>query len=224
MTFSKKLLPFLILSLLHVIGLFISNGDLESITKPLLMPSLLFYFVGSTPKTPLNNFIIAALIFSFLGDTLLMFVETNDLFFLGGLVSFLIAHIVYIIINLNAKNIVERGIKPEWQDIPFIFYGLVIFTLIKDDLGEMYVPALIYTVIICLMAITARKRWKKSDNKGFWLVMVGASFFLVSDSLLAYNKFVGEFALNRPAIMITYLLAQFLMIVGYKEFIVKSLE
>ena len=219
MTFSRKLLPFLLLSIIHLASLFLAEEMLDMVTKPLLMPALMYYFVGSTVKSPLNNFVIVAMIFSFLGDTLLMFAEANDLFFLIGLVSFLIAHITYIIINLNAKEIVERGIKPQWQDIPFVFYGLFIFTWLKDGLGEMYIPTLIYTVIICLMVITARKRWKKADNNSFWLVMIGAGFFVVSDSLLAMNKFDGAFQHSDPAIMITYLLAQFLMIEGYKSFI-----
>ncbi|HEY9116668.1 MAG TPA: lysoplasmalogenase [Roseivirga sp.] len=219
MTLSRKLLPFLLLSIIHLASMFLAEEMLDMVTKPLLMPALMYYFVGSAVKSPLNNFVIVALIFSFLGDTLLMFAEANDLFFLIGLVSFLIAHITYIIINLNAKEIVERGIKPQWQDIPFVVYGLFIFTWLKDGLGEMYIPTLIYTVIICLMVITARKRWKKADNKSFWLVMMGASFFVVSDSLLAINKFDGAFQLSDPAIMTTYLLAQFLMIEGYKSFI-----
>lgn len=223
MTLSRKLIPFLLLSLIHLVSSFIENEELGMITKPLLIPALMYYFVGSTAKSPLNYFVLAALIFSFLGDTLLMFAENNELFFLIGLVSFLIAHIIYIIINLNAKVIAERGIKPQWQDIPFVFYGLFMFTIIKDNLGEMYIPALIYTVIICLMIITARKRWKKSDDRSFWLVVVGAGLFLISDSLLAIDKFDGAFQLSELAIMTTYLLAQLLMIEGYKSFINKMM-
>ena len=221
MTFSKKLLPFIFLSLLHLIGLFTENNSIEMITKPLLMPGLLFYFISTTPKSPLNNYIILALVFSFLGDTLLMFAEQNSFFFLAGLIGFLIAHIVYIVINMSAKNVYEKGLKPQWQDIFFVIYGLIMFSVIKGGLGEMYFPAMAYTVIICLMAITARKRWKKSDGESFWLVMIGASFFLISDSLLAINKFVGEFELSRQAIMLTYLLAQYALVEGYKRFIEK---
>ncbi|NVJ47675.1 MAG: lysoplasmalogenase [Cytophagia bacterium] len=221
MTFSKKLLPFILLSLIHLIGLFMENSTIDMVTKPLLMPSLLFYFLTTTQKSPLNIYISIALVFSFLGDTLLMFVEQNDLFFLTGLIGFLIAHLVYIIINMSAKNVYEKGLKPQWQDIFFVLFGLVMFSIIKGGLGEMYFPALVYTVIICLMAITARKRWKKSDSESFWLVMIGASFFVVSDSLLAINKFVGEFTMSGPAIMITYLVAQFLLVEGYKKFIEK---
>lgn len=221
MIFSKKLLPFILLSFIHIIALTTGNSTMDMVTKPLLMPALIFYFVGTTSASPLNRYITIALFFSFMGDTLLMFQGENELFFLGGLVSFLIAHVVYIIINMSAKNVMEKGLKPQWQDIIFVIYGLAIFSVIKNGLGEMYIPALVYTVIICLMAITARKRWKKSDNESFWFVMMGACSFLASDSLLAVNKFVGEFQMDRPAIMITYLLAQYLMIEGYKRFVNK---
>lgn len=221
MTFSRKLLPFILLSLIHLLALLLENDLAGMVTKPLLMPSLLFYFLATTSKSPLNNHISAALVFSFLGDTLLMFADRNDLFFLTGLISFLIAHVVYIIINMSAKNVYEKGLKPQWQDIFFLLYGLIMFSIIKSGLGDMYFPALVYTVIICLMAVTARKRWRKSDSTSFWLVMVGAGFFVLSDSLLAVNKFLGEFKMSGPAIMITYLLAQFLLIEGYKKFVQK---
>lgn len=219
MIFSKRLLPFIFLSLVHLIGLFISELPVETITKPLLMPSLLFYFLATAPQSPLNKYVSIALIFSFLGDTLLMFVEQNELFFLTGLISFLIAHLVYIIINMSTINTYEKGLKPQWQDIFFVLFGLAMFSVIKGGLGEMYFPALVYTVIICLMATTARKRWKKSDSTSFWLVMLGASFFLISDSLLAYREFVQEFPFHKQAVMLTYLTAQFLLIEGYKKFV-----
>lgn len=221
MKVDKKLLPFILISVIHLMSLAGGLALAVMITKPLLIPSLLFYFLGTTPSSPLNRYISIALFFSFLGDTLLMFSDGNSTFFLTGLISFLLAHMVYIIVSMSAKNVYEKGIKPQWQDLPFLFFGLLMFSALKDGLSEMYFPALAYTVIICLMAIMARKRWKKSDNESFWLVMIGASFFVISDSILAINKFVGEFEMSDLAIMTTYLLAQFLLVEGYKRFVQK---
>ena len=221
MKVDKKLLPFIIISVLHLVSLAGGFVLIGMVTKPILIPSLLFYFLKTTPDSPLNRYISIALFFYFFGDTLLMFAERNSIFFLTGLISFLLAHMVYIVVSMSAKSVYEKGIKPQWQDIPFLLYGLLMFSAIKDGLGDMYFPALAYTVIICLMAIMARKRWKKSDNQSFWLVMIGASFFVVSDSILAVNRFLGEFEMSNLAIMTTYLLAQFLLVEGYKRFVEK---
>lgn len=217
----KHLLPYLFLGILNLIACASGQGDLQMFTKPLLMPALAFYFYQSVPATPLNRFVMAALLFSFLGDSLLMFSDYSSLFFTIGLATFLLAHIVYIIINMNAVNETGKGFKLQWQDIPFFLFGLIIFSIVKKDLGDMYFPALGYTVIICIMSMTARKRWKKTGMTSFWLVMSGALFFLTSDSLLAINKFLDPIPQADLLIMSTYLIAQFLIIQGLIVFIKK---
>ncbi len=217
----KHLLPYLFIGLLHLVACLSGQSDIQMLTKPMLMPALAFYFYQSVPVTPLNRFVMAALLFSFLGDTLLMFSRYNNLFFMIGLATFLLAHLVYIIINMNAVEEAGKGFRLQWQDIPFILFGLVIFSIVKKDLGEMYFPALGYTVIICIMSMTARKRWKRTNKISFWLVMSGALFFLASDSMLAINKFLEPIPQSSLLVMSTYLIAQFLIIQGLIVFIKK---
>lgn len=221
MTFPKALLPFLVLSLLNLIAAATDIAMLGFITKPLLMPALGLYFYQSTQKTPLNKFIFAALFFSFLGDTLLMFTDYSGSFFLAGLVAFLIAHIVYIIMNINFVNDQESKMKLQWQDAIFFLVGLLIFSIIKNDLGEMYIPTIVYTTVICIMGLSARKRWKKTEMKDFWWVMSGAVLFMVSDSILAINKFSFPFPQAGFLVMLTYLAGQYMLVEGFRQFIQK---
>lgn len=221
MKIHKSLFPFIIISILELAGQLNHMDELVAITKPLLMPALIFYFFQSVPSTPLNKFVFAALFFSFLGDTLLLLVPRSEIFFLAGLVSFLIAHVVYILINMNAVSGENRSIKPEWSDLFFVIYGFAIFSIINENLGDMYVPALIYTVVICIMGITAKKRGGKCDDQSFRLLLLGSILFLVSDSVLAYDKFNQHFASANFVIMITYLGAQFLIVQGLIVFIKK---
>ena len=221
MQIPKHLIPFLGITLVDLILRTLELSSVTWVSKPLLMISLAYYFYRAVPATALNRFVLAALGFSFLGDSLLMFVSSNDSFFLIGLISFALAHLIYIVINLNAVNEGKPGIKFQWQDIPFLLYGLGVFSLVKDGLGDMYFPALSYTVLICIMGMTARKRWKKTDNQSFWLIMTGAGFFIISDSLLAINRFLEPLPKADLLIMITYLLAQFLIVQGLVVFIKK---
>lgn len=221
MNTPKHLLPYLFIALLNLIACALGQSDIQMFTKPLLMPALAFYFYQSVPVTPLNRFVMAAMLFSFLGDTLLMFSDYSSLFFTIGLATFLLAHLVYIIINMNAVEEAGKGFRLQWQDIPFILFGLIIFSIVKKDLGDMYFPALGYTVIICIMTMTARKRWKRTGMSSFWLVMSGAIFFLVSDSMLAINKFMEPIPQADLLVMSTYLIAQFLIIRGLIVFIKK---
>lgn len=181
----------------------------------------MLYFVKSVPYTPLNKFVMAALFFSFLGDTLLMLVPRSELFFLAGLLSFMLTHAFYILINMNAILSEDRSIKPEWSDLIFVFIGFIIFVLVKDNLGNMYIPVLIYTVVICMMAVTAKKRRKKCDNGSYRLVLIGTLFFLLSDAILAVDKFNQSFASADFLIMMTYITAQLLIVQGLIVFIQK---
>lgn len=222
MSALKYILPFLLIAILELLGHLLGMEEINRVTKPLLMPTLIFYFIRRVPPTPLNRFIILALFFSFLGDTLLMLVPRSEYFFMAGLGSFLIAHVIYIIINMNAISTGERGLKLQWQDLVFVVFGLGIFSLINNDLGSMYAPVLIYTVVICLMAVTARQRWKKVDDYSFKLVMIGSVLFLISDSFLALDKFYKPFDSADFIVMITYITAQFLIVQGLIGFIEKA--
>ena len=218
----KFILPFFVVASLELLGHLLGIDEINRVTKPLLMPTLIFYFVKRVPVTPLNRFIILALFFSFLGDTLLMLIPRSESFFMAGIGSFFITHVVYIIINMNAISHGERGLKLQWQDLIFVVFGLGVFSLINKDLGALYAPVLMYTVVICLMAVTARQRWKKVDDYSFKLVMIGSVLFIISDSLLALNKFYKPFDSADFFVMLTYIAAQFLIVQGLIGFIEKA--
>ena len=218
---AKTLLPYLLVALVNLIACGMGDDTIRMITKPLLMPALAFFFIKSAPQTVLSRYVLAALAFSFLGDTLLMFTGSNSMFFTLGLAAFLLAHLVYIVINISAVSTPASGFKVQWQDLPFFLYGFVIFGFLKDDLGQMYFPALAYAVVICIMGLTARKRWKRTDNTSFWYVMSGALMFMLSDTLLAFNKFSSPIPQADLWIMSTYIIAQFLIIRGLIAFIQK---
>lgn len=69
------------------------------------------------------------------------------------------------------------------------------------------------------MGITASKRWGKTDKTSFWYIMMGAFFFIISDSLLAINQFTNLFSLAGFFIMLTYILAQFMIVKGIVVFV-----
>ena len=179
----------------------------------------MIYFNNEVPKTILSKFVNAALFLSLLGDVFLIFSDAQPIFFLLGLASFLLAHLVYIFLNLNLVDTEDRKLKFRWHDLLFGIYGLVIFQQIKPGLGDMMIPALLYTIVICIMGITASKRWGKTDKASFWWIMIGAFFFIISDSILAINQFGTPFPQAGFLIMFTYIIAQFMIVRGIVEFI-----
>jgi len=57
----------------------------------------------------------------------------------------------------------------------------------------------------------------KVNRKAAWYYLAGATSFVVSDSLLAVNKFYQPFAYAGVFIMLTYCAAQYLIVRGYIE-------
>lgn len=219
MRIPQSTLPFIIISILHLIG---HGANLEMLhmgTKPFLIPALAFHFWKSCISTPLNKFIYGALLFSWLGDSLLIFADFNGMFFMAGLISFLLAHIFYVIMNMNFVNDGNSKLVFKWPAIFFIAYGILVFSQLLKSLGDMTIPVAIYTSVICIMGITAYGRNGRTADSNYRLVLLGAILFIISDTTLAFNKFNSPFENSGIIVMATYLGGQLLLVEGYRRFI-----
>lgn len=83
-----------------------------------------------------------------------------------------------------------------------------------DDLGEMKLAVIAYAFVILSMLASAINRLRKVNSTSYWLVLTGAGLFVISDSVLAINKFSLPFN-GSDVIMSTYVIAQYLIITGY---------
>ena len=185
-------------------------------TKPLIVIALLIFFWKHSRHLEIKTkqFTILALVFSLLGDVLLMFVDASANFFIGGLISFLLAHIFYVLVFLKKKNS-TNNILP--FSIILLVYACGIFYLLIDGLGDLLIPVILYMLVILLMGIMAFLRRGSVPKNSFILVFLGALFFITSDSLLALNKFYQPLPLSNLSIMTTYAIAQLFIVSGIKK-------
>lgn len=206
--------------IIYFIGMALQNDTIMFICKPLLVSSLLVYFLASTKNnvTSLKYLVALALLFSIAGDTLLMFANKAELFFLLGLSAFLIAHIFYIVAfhKIKVKEKVEG--KWQWAVVVAIYYFFII-SILMPHLGAMKIPVLIYGLVISFMLLVAMLLYDLPDNKTARYILTGAIFFVVSDSILAINKFHHPLEWGGGAIMLTYVAAQFLLTKGLIHYI-----
>jgi uncharacterized membrane protein YhhN len=197
---------FVLASILDIVGIIFSIPLLIYIFKPLIIFSLLFLYVFSLPKR--IKWYVIALEFSFFGDVLLLF--SGELFFMGGLVSFLMAHFLFIKIVISRIKEVNF-IKALISVLPFLaVFGLLIFT-IKDSLNEMLWPVVIYGLTIATFGAVSFLDFLNTKSKKSLLMLFGAVVFMISDSLLAINKFYSPAHILEVFVMITYVLAQYLI-------------
>jgi len=199
---------------------FTANGEDSNriFTKPLILIALWGFFIFSSKaikRTILRKSMSAALIFSWMGDVLLMFPD----FFLYGLGAFLMAHICYIIgFKMAQTNPFAIGkvdfLRLLFINLPIYIAASFVYFLINPGLGSIKVPVVIYLIVIVLMVTTARERFGKTNAVSFWQVFIGGVFFMVSDGVLAINRFYQPFPESGVIVMGTYIIAQFLIVRG----------
>jgi uncharacterized membrane protein YhhN len=211
---------FAIVLIANISGGLLKHQWLYYISKPLIVVSIAAYFLSQTSysSTSLKKWILFALFFSWVGDILLMFQVANQLFFLLGLSSFLLAHIFYIIFFQTIRA--REKIRPKvWLLLIVLVYYTPLISFLSPHLGDMKMPVIIYGAVISLMLSLAMDMLFIQDKRAGRLMMAGALLFVLSDSVLAINQFYQSFPLAGVIIMLTYGLAQFFIIEGAIKYI-----
>lgn len=157
-----------------------------------------------------DNVILAiALALSSLGDALLDL--DPERLFIKGLLAFLAAHLIYILFFV--RNWV-RPLRPKvWQLAlvgAVLIYNLLLSLWLAPSLGAVAGPVMLYVCVITMMALSAilagfSKPW----------VHTGVILFLISDSILAVNKFKSPMPMGGYLIWTTYYLAQYGIAIGF---------
>lgn len=175
-----------------------------------LLPMLLL--IGVAWQTLKNKavdgrFFIAGLVFSACGDFILDYDRTH--WFIFGLGAFFIAHLCYL---ASLKPYIKKWSQARFYIAiaAYILYGAFMLTLLTDGLGELFIPVVAYMSILLLMALAT----VFSEKSNIWLVIGGISFVL-SDSLIGFNKFYMPIDNVSFAIMVSYYFAQFALFKGF---------
>jgi len=197
---------FIILCLADFIGIYFEKQLVIYIVKPLLMISLFWYYKANT--TNVNKWFVLGLFFSFLGDVFLL--GKGELFFILGLASFLIAHLLYItiVVKLLVKTTLKEVIS---VSIPYVLIFILLLNLLYEHLGGMKIPVIIYALVISVFGTVSLLLFIQKKTDAFLVLVMGVFIFIVSDSVLAINMFYQKEAYFSLVIMLTYVLAQFLI-------------
>ncbi len=207
------LVIYLLVGLVNVATHFYDITDLNVYTKPFLMPLLIFYLYryASGHITLPRLILVGVLIFSWIGDLLLM--GGGDSYFMAGLLAFLIAQIGYSFALYQSTF----G-KPKLRFInliPLVIYGVILLNMLWSGMDQvMQIGILVYALGILTMVFVASIRLGFTNNRSYVLVLLGSSLFVLSDSLIALNKFYIPIPHDDVLIMSTYIAAQLLLVRG----------
>ncbi len=176
------------------------------IFKPLTMVFIIMIAVlaKSPPSSRYKYAIIAGLLFSLVGDIFLML--PMDLF-IAGLVSFLIAQLIYIYAFRSGRSSQFKFLTI----LPFVLYGAFMYIILLPGLNGMEIPVAAYIVVILVMAWQAWDQWRHVRARWALLAFIGAVLFVISDNILALNRFGEPFIAARALTLSTYYSAQWLI-------------
>ena len=149
-----------------------------------------------------------ALVLSLAGDVFLML---HGLF-IPGLVSFLGAHLAYIaLFRQGVPWFARRGALVATLAVGTAMYA---FLWAGGLPAALRGPVAAYVLVIALMAAQALGRARALGTSAARMVAVGACFFMLSDSLLAINRFVTPLPWAQVWVLASYYAAQALIVGG----------
>ncbi len=212
----KKNLLYIVLVfyIAYLVTVWLKMEAINYLLKPLLIPMLITY-TATRSNFSGKGTLIKALVMSTLGDVLLLFSDIHQLFFISGLISFLIAHVIYIRLFLKKLN---ARFSIIWAFSSLVFLGIYLFFFLATmwgNLKTMKIPVSIYALVISAMLfVVIQLVVSKTLRKGEY-VLFGALLFVTSDSLLAWNMFYQEINHGSFWVMSTYLFAQLFIVYGW---------
>ncbi|WP_159737028.1 lysoplasmalogenase [Vibrio atypicus] len=170
---------------------------------PILLMAYLVFSTGSLVGS-YAFWIGLGLIACAIGDLFLMHPKDK---FLPGLISFLTAHLIYSVAFFTQTD----DHFTFWVPAILFSLGLITYLLLLPSLDNMKIPVAVYSLAILVMAWGAIEVWIDVREPLAGYSAMGAIVFIVSDVVLAIDRFRSSSAFSRHVIMVTYYTAQILL-------------
>ena len=208
-TLGLRFVPYAVVGVLHLVALFTASASIIPFTKPLLMLSLLACFLWALPtlRSRIALFGGLGITFSWIGDVSLA--APGGTGFLVGLGFFFLAHVAYLVLFLTVirGRRMPRRTRLVVLPVALLWWGSFV-ALLAPHAGALLVPIAIYGAVLGGVAAASF-----GCNR---FIVVGALFFLTSDSLLGLHMFMPGFDFWQIdfTIMLAYIVGQGLIAFG----------
>ncbi len=202
------LIAFVVVTVVHLFGQVTApGGALTDITQVLIVPALAWVLLAGTPtpKSRLVRLVLAALVLSWLGDSLPRLApDGSEIGFVLMVVPFLLAQVAFIAAFLPYAS---RSVV---KDIPILTVYVLIWLVVLAILiigGGNIIASVVYGSAVVAMAVLAT---------GIDVVAgVGGALFVVSDALIGMHAFLQvDLPMHGFWVMLTYALAQALIVLA----------
>ncbi len=184
----------------------------KDFTKALLLPMLLLYYLASSHEP--SWAVIAALIFSWLGDVLL--IPNGTKWFVAGGIAFMLSHISFIGAYVGDIVFDRKVVLPAvLLYVVYLAAAALVIGRIKPCTGKLTPALYLYLSVNALMNAFAFMRLLSHPGLPAALTYAGAVLFFISDGTL----FIGCFYEKKKhdtflPVMVTYILGELLITQG----------
>jgi len=148
---------------------------------------------------PYSKAILIGLCFSALGDFLLLFPTQ----FKSGIFSFLTGHVWYIFAFSSGNWMV-----PIIPSTLILLFCLTFLSKLIPNAESLKLPVFVYILVISTMGLAAFGRHEFFNSNQSLICVIGAVLFMISDSVLGWNKFIQPFPSAEAIVLSTYYLGQ----------------
>ena len=183
------------------------NRRLEWLCKPAALVALTGAAIAISPDDrSVKVAFVVGLVLSLAGDVFLMLPSDR---FLHGLVSFFAAHVAYVVgFLLAGPDPLLLAVGAVVVAVGVALVGRPLVQRVQaGDQADFAVPVMAYMGVISAMVVAA-------FGAGNPWGIAGALSFYASDATLGWNRFVAEVPHGRLAVMVTYHLAQLLLVLS----------
>ena len=204
---------FFISTAIHLFASARQDTRMRNISKPFLLLSLLGFYVLAARSV--SAAIVLALIFSWIGDVLLM--PKGVKWFTAGGIAFMISHAFFILGYM--KDIVFSRIPVPLIVFLAVFFAVTvtfIFSKLKLHLPKaLFYPMFLYLLINGAMNCFAIFRCVSLPTAATLTTAIGAALFFASDTSLFFVRFKKDSRLKTHfLVMLTYSIEEFLIVLG----------
>ncbi|SFE13768.1 Uncharacterized membrane protein YhhN [Spirosoma endophyticum] len=214
-------LTFAIVTLLEIVGDTLSIRILHYGCKPLIMALLLLYGwqCYRSMGAPMSiRWLLVGMVFALAGDVFLMIQEVD--LFAPGLGAFLVMQVCYSVVFWQSTR--QNELRSNRRSLLlnatlFALYSGTFLVVLKPtfdsnpSLTALWWPVVFYVICLSTMGLLSTQRRSLPYAGG---VVMGALLFILSDSLIAIDKFLHPLSGAAFWIMSTYAAAQYLIVVG----------
>ncbi|MCR4395708.1 MAG: lysoplasmalogenase [Candidatus Saccharicenans sp.] len=172
--------------------------------RPFTIILMIGLLLETRPSSFYRNAVAAGLILCLLGEVMMMLKKKRFLtglaFFLGALAVFTVAFY---------SRVTREFLS--WPVIPLAGLAATVLFLIWPGLKRERVPALFYLLVLLTMTRVGLEQPHQLPGLGPWLAAAGSFLFLISDSVLAINRYRRPFRSAQAIILSTFYSALLLL-------------